>query len=186
MTVNRLRMRWSGFPGAPGVSTFYFTAATDPGPTLRTMMNSLVALFSSNVKIDIDAGGDTIDELTGHINGAWTGTSVAQVVGTATDAPAGPAGVCINWLTSVVVAGRRVQGRTFLVPVTVGHYDFDGTLTAATLTSVNAAVTTWRASAGGLAQKILTKPKPPAAGASSAVTGFRVPDKVVVLRSRRP
>jgi hypothetical protein len=181
-----MRVHWSGFTGSPGLSTLYFSVGTDPVTAVRNLFVGLAPLFPNTVTWSFDNSGDQLDELSGNINGSWSGTAGANVTGSAASASnAGAAGTAIRWRTAVIANGHRVKGTTFLVPTAASVWDTDGTMTAAALSTATAALGTYLATATGLAQKIFSRPRPPLSGASSAVTGASILDKCIVLRSRR-
>ena len=185
MALNRVKVQWTGWPGAPGVSTFYVsTTITDLAP-LRTFFAALSASYlPSGLTLAFPSTGDVIDEATGLITGAWSGPAAADVVGGAAGSYPGNAGAVVSWRTTLLVAGRRVRGRTFLVPLANAAYQSDGSLSTAFLTTANGAaatlISTW---AGGL--KVWSRPRPTIAGAQATVLTGTVPDLAVSLRTRR-
>lgn len=186
-TLNRVRVSWQSWPGAPGVSTFYTRNATTQAQVdaIRAMFNSLIGLLPSGLLIQVPSVGDTVDSDTGLINGSWTAaTTPASVVGTAVQAYAGNAGAVINWQTALVLAGRRVRGRTFLVPLVSTAYDTTGSLSSAALTTIQTAANSLVA-ALGTDFVIYSKPRPGGGTGVGAVISARVPDLAVTLRSRR-
>jgi hypothetical protein len=90
----------------------------------------------------------------------------------------------ITWLTGLVHQGRRVRGRTFLVPTANQFFDTNGTLAAAFLTNLRTAAAAYIATAVNPA--IWARPDPGTTnGAAFAVAAASVADKVAVLTSRR-
>lgn len=184
MALNRVKVNWTGWPGAPGVSTFYVsTTITDLTP-LKTFFSAVSAYIPTAVVLDFPNVGDVVEEATGLITGAWAGPAVTSQSCTGSGNYAGNAGAVINWRTTLLVAGRRVKGRTFLVPLVTTAYDSGGSLSAGFISSVNAAaaalITGW---AGGL--KVWSRPRPTIAGAQATVLTGTVPDLAVSLRTRR-
>jgi hypothetical protein len=182
--IERIRCPWSGFPGAPGVSTFYATDAILLRPKLKTFFDAVKAYLPSNVTINYDGAGDRIDEFTGQLTGSWsTAAALAPTVGSLGQVYAAPVGMCVNWITATILHGRRLRGRTFLVPV---QQD------TATGVPNPLAITAIQNAANALAGSELlvwsrpTKPPLPARpGGSGPVTSAKVSPKYVVLRSRR-
>lgn len=187
-TMHRFNCAWQNWPGAPGVSTFYTDTATDISTVtdaLRAFWNSLAGMIPSGLTIQVPSNGDAIDDTDGSIVGAWSdGTPVLVVTGSGAGAYAGNAGAVVHWLTTGVVNGRRVRGRTFVVPIIATQYETNGSLSAAALTTLNGAASTL-VTAIGAGMRVWHRPKPPAAGSSFAVSNHRVPDLAVSLRSRR-
>ena len=187
-SMRRFNCAWQNWPGAPGVSTFYtdttvdISVATD---AFRAFFNGIAALLPSALTVQVPAVGDIISDADGSITGAWSdGTPVLVVTGTGAGAYAGNAGAVVHWLTTGVVNGRRVRGRTFIVPIIGASYESNGSLAAATLTTLNNAATALDTALGS-SMLIWHRPKPPAAGSSFGLDSPRVPDLAVSLRSRR-
>jgi hypothetical protein len=136
------------------------------------------------VTISFDPFGDIIDDSTGALTGSWTaGSTPATVTGSSGSVYIAPSGLVVNWQTGTIVAGRRLRGKTFLVPGPNGSAD--GTPTTANLSTLTTAATTLIASTGGL--RVFHRPNPvgSSTGVSALATAAQVPDKFVILRSRR-
>lgn len=186
--IQRYNVAWQNWPGAPGVSTFYAALGTDVSTVtdaLRAFYNSLITLLPTGLTIQVPATGDIISDQTGDITGSWSdGTPVTVVTATGAGAYAGNAGAIVHWLTGGVVNGRRVRGRTFIVPLVGSQFDGNGSLSASCLTALNGAATTLLGALGS-AQVVWHRPKGVVPGSSFAVTSHRVPDLAISLRSRR-
>lgn len=185
--INRVRVVWSGFTGGPGVSTFYFAAGTVPGGSLRTLFTDFQNHIPTGITISFPVVGDQLESTTGVIAGSWTAGPTSDVAGLAASAPySGVSGMCIDWLTSSVVGGRRPMGRTFFVPLANTVYQTNGSILDSFLVTARAAAATFVTAMGS---NFVVYSRPNAAlarpGAASAVVGSKVPDKAVVLRSRR-
>jgi hypothetical protein len=136
MTMNKVRVLWQNFPGAPGYSNHYVGSAVLAQTALRTFYDAIKAFLPTGMTIQIPNTGDQIQEADGSITGAWSGPAQAQVVCTGVGNYAGPAGACVNWRTANVINGRRPMGRTFLqiacggkwsqFPEGIGHLGPDG------------------------------------------------------------
>jgi hypothetical protein len=185
MTMNRVRVTWNGVTGLPGISTFYVgSGVTDQAP-IRTFFDSIKALFPSIISFQVANTGDQLQEATGQITGGWAGPSQAVVNGGSVGSNfAAPTGMLVKWLTTAVVDGRRPVGKTYLVPIDRSVYDINGTPTSASITTIqNAATALIVALAGEL--KVWHRKNTKGAGIAFNVLAAQVPDKVVVLRSRR-
>jgi hypothetical protein len=200
VAMNRCRVAWTGFTGAPGVSTFYFGSTTIDMTALKAFFTAVANKVPTAVQFAIPQIGDQVNDTNGQIVGAWSGTGGGTVLGTGgVGAYAGSAGICIDWLTSSVIDGRRRQGRTYLVPGASTIYQSDGTIAEAHRTDcVNAGAAMIAAYAGEF--KVFSRPypgqdavvgpppkpaKPPRVGAAVQVIAARVPDIAAVMRSRR-
>jgi hypothetical protein len=187
MTMNRVRVVWSNWPGAPGYSNFYVgTTITDHTP-IRTFFNALTTYLPAAVTITVPTSGDQISEATGAITGSYSATVTGGAVnGSAgnTGVYAGGSGAVCEWQTSLIVAGRRPLGKTFIVPSYGAAFDANGSLAAGYITALqNAGTALISALSGEL--KVWSRPRPSLAGANATVTACRVPDLAVALRSRR-
>ena len=187
MSTQRLRAAWSGAPvtGA-GVSTFYSapTAGSGLATAVNSFFNSVKGLIPTGVQINVDTGGDLFDELTGSLLGSW-GTSGTTVV-TCSGAAAHSQGVGgrVVWATSGIRNGRRVRGSTFIVPISAGNWDNDGTLLAAAVTTLNTAAAALVTALGG-DMRIWSRPEPGNPGVGNIVTSGACKDATSWLRSRR-
>lgn len=185
-SLARVRAVWTGTTGLPGVSTFYIEDPVDTSfiADIRAAFAACADLFPAAVSIQVENSGDSVDAATGILDGSWSGASVLPVTGLAGVAThAAGVGARVRWLTGGIVGRRRVQGRTFLAPISTFNYQADGTLTidaiadcgafGAAMSSVDGLAIWSRPSSGG------------SDGSSHLVTSFSVPDQVSSLRSRR-
>jgi hypothetical protein len=194
--IHRLRVALTGFPGAPGVATFYALSGSDLVAPLHDLWLSLAQFMPADVAIDVQATGDVIEDTTGELVGTWSGTGEAIIPGVATGVYAAPVGVCLTWITAAIVDSHHLKGRTFVVPTVGIMFDTDGTVSTENLSYLRTAVNDFVAATGGN-QVVWHRPraaKPadgsrPAitarVGGHSAVTDAAVKDMAVVLRSRR-
>lgn len=183
--MDRLQVRWTGFMGGPGYSNFYFVGGVAHSDPVHAFFTSLSALMVGNCSVNIPDGGDTFNEATGELTGAWgtpTSRNVASQNGPA--AYAGGSGACISWNTNSINRGRKIRGRTFLVPLYGGTFDTDGSISAMHLTELNNWVATF-ADAGASGLGIWSRPRLGIGGLHGPVTGGVVHDLAAVLRSRR-
>jgi len=142
--------------------------------------------FPSQVTLQAENSGDELQDTTGNVIGAWTTGVQAVKVGVSTAKYPAPSGVCINWYTSTWIDGRRLKGKSYLVPAKGEMYDVNGTLEPTAKAGLEAEVTTFLANT---ATNLLVwhRPTTPGGtdGASAAVTSAVIADKAAVLRSRR-
>lgn len=185
-------MNWTGFPGAPGFSNFYFqntsdlTGANSAVTKVQQFADALHFFLPANVTLQASTEVEDIDPANGDLLGVITATAASPAwTGTDTGIYAAPAGACINWLTAGVHRGRRVRGRTFIVPLGGDQYQADGSLLDATRTGLLAAGNAF-VTGGALAVWARPYGPPPVvAGGVYDVNAVSVNDKVSVLRSRR-
>lgn len=186
MVMNRVKVVWSSFSGAPGYSTFYINSTVlDPTP-IRTFFDSLKAYIPTGTIITTPGLGDTVDEATGLIIGTWVGTTPATVTctGSVASGYSAASGFVVEWLTGTVINGRRPLGKTYIVPAAPIAYATDGTLSTTPLAAFQTAATALTTALGS-DFKVWHRPVAGAGGVAVAVVGSRIPDMAAVLRSRR-
>lgn len=208
----RVKLRWSGFVGAPGYSVFHFRdfnvggdglpitqeSAQAAAGRVRNFFNSTKNLFPNTVTFHVESDVETIEDSTGEITGFLPVTGIADVVGEAgaTTGYSAAVGAVVNWRTNAVRRGRRLRGRTFLVPLSSSCYDTNGSLNQSCLTALSTAataITTTTAQEpelGVYARPHRTKNTDGSwttvpDGQWSFATAFNIPDMTAVLRSRR-
>ena len=186
--LRKVKVAWTGFPGAPGYSNFYCISDDVPSfsGALRTFFASLSAGFPTDVSIQVPNSGDMIDVATGALVGDWTEPANAIVTGTSGSTYAAPAGAQVRWKTSAFGPHRRIIGKTFLVPYAGSAFTTAGNLGASSVSLINASAATLIGTSG-LHMQVWSRPRPKAAanGTTHAVTGGTADPNVVVLRSRR-
>lgn len=183
-SLARITCKWSGFLGAPGYTNFYFTLpGIDPG-NVFDFFAAQAGSFPTGLTIEVPNQGDTIDEATGNIINGWAGAGGGVVTGTAGASAPGGAGMCINWHTDSVVNGRRVRGRTFMVPLSADSFEADGTPSALRVnfmkTQADALITN---SAGEFV--VYHRPVGGVGGSAHVVTRSAIRDRSALLRTRR-
>lgn len=182
--IERIRCQWSGFTGSPGLTTFYTDDAINFLPLVRTFFDAIKTLLPSAVTVSFEAFGARINDNDGSLNGSWSaGSTPAPVTGTIAGSYAAPAGVLVNWNTNTVVNGRFLRGKTFLVPSAA--LSSNGTVNDANIVTLTAAAVALLAGTPDMLVWHRPKTDPFVAGSSAAVLNPSVPDKIVVLRSRR-
>lgn len=182
-------MIWEVPGGGTGYSVFHFLDGT-PGqfdPSLAVNLSNAFSAIQVNLPNDVTISFDNearvLDSLTGDLLAAYPVTPSASISGGGAGSWAGAAGARVVWDTGEIVAGRRLRGRTYLVPLANTAYDNDGTLSAA---FIGRALDFGQA----LVQPALPNPSPlvvwsRASGAALPVVGWSCPDKTAILRSRR-
>lgn len=188
MRLNRLVLAWSGPQVVGGgVTVLHFEGAEGAVPdvaAIKSAVTTLAAVIPAGVTITVPSSGDVIEDTTGELVDVWAGSGGGAVAGSGPSNTAAGVGACIGWYTGGIVNGRRLRGRTFVVPLTVNAYDLDGTLTASSLGVVQSFATALLAS-GGLAVWHRPTTTTSTDGTSYGVLSQRVKDKVAILTSRR-
>lgn len=194
--IDRIRVALTGFIGAPGVCTFYGTNGPSLFPAVQAMWGSLATKMPPTVSVTVEPFGDSIEDTTGAITGSWSIAPATGFAGGASGPYSAPSGACLTWLTDSVLDGRRIKGRTFLVPLSDFIYDNDGTLKGSDVIDLRATCAAYVAAAAGAAvvwhrprKASIATPTRPARvarlGGHGVITGSSVKDKIAVLRSRR-
>jgi len=202
--VYRVRAVSAGWPGAPGLNTFYFdlagegglgssTTAAECAARVHSAFSAIVDIWPAEWTCQVDSAVDVINTDNGDLEFSYPFASPALITGTRSEG-FGPeaAMVCLNWHTSGIVDGRRVRGRVFLGPL-APRTDHNGTPDATVLSRVN--------SFAGIIETVPMDGNPPTVwsrrrpastghptglgGSSHIVLGHSVRDTYAVLRSRR-
>lgn len=195
MTTYRYRMIWTGFQGAPGYSTLYADESAGTAQAfasaVRDMFFTILAPTGTATKLptDVKISGeplvDHFDELTGNLQGQTPVTPGGQIVGVDTTRFSSPSGMAITWNTGVFLNGRRVKGRTYMVPLGGSAYQADGSLDNAFLTSAQITASAWVTS--NVVPVVWHRPTTPGGQDGSAfnLAAAIIKDKAAVLTSRR-
>jgi hypothetical protein len=196
-TMNQVRVTWAGFPGGPGVSTFYTDGASTPNvAAVRTFFATLAGFFPSNVTLTFPSAGESISPEDGTLEGSWSiGTPPAALSGSTGGSYTAAQGCQVSWLTDEIADGHAVRGRTFIVPTMTGIFGPDGLITATTQTALQSAATALRGSTPHFVVWHRPKKGPKPAGGGprpiirpggwAQITGNSSPRTPVVLTSRR-
>lgn len=207
--IGRVKLRWSGFIGGPGYSIFHFRdfGGTEPDASDMQIAVDRVDAFAEAIKglipyqtaLTVESECEVLEDTDGSLVNVLAVTPAATHNSTVSLGPvfAGPVGAVLNWKTDAVRNNRRVRGRTFLVPLSSGAYEINGTLAAATITTIQTAATALRDTSSLADLCVWARPTPildvdgnPTGeynpdGMTGLVTSSNVPDMAAVLRSRR-
>lgn len=193
MAYTEVVVLWTGaLAGLPGYSKFRFqgelggTTLTTAGANLRTFLDAIKAGIPSAVTLTVQPSATWHDD-----DGTLTAelalpTPPAAVVGTGAGAINAAAGFLVRWFTGAINGGKKVEGRTYFVPTVNSTFDTNGTIADAFRTTAQAAANAFAASTPSPAVNSRARPGNPAAGNQTvSILSATVPDKQVVLRSRR-
>ena len=189
--IQRIQIPSSGFIGGPGVTTFYALDAAAALPELKGLMAGFAALQTSNLHYEYPTVGDIIDPINGDLVGSWTAGGRAGDTGGDSAVYSAPSGMCVNWLTGDVLDGHRLKGRSFFVPMSSNVYQDDGSIAPSILSSFQSLAD---AKVSSMAANFVVWHRPKKDkithaitrdGGYSVVTSAHVPDRAIVLRSRR-
>jgi len=133
MTVDRVRIAITGGPGGNGVTTLYFKEGPVAQPAVVDFAEGLANDLPNDCQLLVSNFGDTINQETGEIVGTWTGGTTTAFVGLQSGAWTAGVGFRVQWRTAGIVAGRRVVGKSFLVPKASSCFDTSGAPTTTSL-----------------------------------------------------
>ncbi len=188
----KVKSTWTGWTGAPGYTNLYFQTggetdadALAAGSAVDSFWGDIHFVFPDDVSIAVSDEVEAIDPVTGELTDVLNaGAAWTPWVGTQAGGFSAVSGSCINWRTAGIHQGRRVRGRTFLVPLAGNQYQTDGTLEPAHITLVEGAIETMLDAVG--AQLVVwARPEDGAGGQSYLVASGSVRDRTAILRSRR-
>lgn len=192
--ILRVTALWSGFQGAPGFTRVYFNSGADAQAAvdsatsrLRTFFESIKALLNIEYTVKVQRLVQVLNDANGALTTEINATTDPVIVTpTGTGVYSAAVGAAVNWQTGAFNArGRRIMGRSYIVPMNAAAFQNDGTLGDANITTIlNAAAALI---AGSPSVVVWTRPTTFAAadGLSRTVVGATCADKTAVLRSRR-
>lgn len=199
MYIYKVTAAWTGFNGAPGYSNFYWgdpsefegnvpISASDAANEISFFLEGIKSLLPNNVRVTIQSDVPVLEPETGKLQMATTGGNFGPTIGTGgAGAYAAPVGAVVNYRTNGVRNGRRVRGRTFLVPLANTANEADGTLSSAALSTLQTASNNLLTPA--TARQLVVFARPTTKGGTDGnwfpVQSARISDRVAVLRSRR-
>lgn len=192
MSYTELLVIWSGVNGLPGYSKFRFMGELSPSQlnsaaaNLGTFLTGIKGLVPGSVTLTIQPGASAHAD-DGTLTSELTiGTVPAPVVGTGLTSYSAASGAMILWNTGAINGGKKVRGRTYLVPSATGALQSDGTITDALVTALTTAANVFAASTPSPAVNSRARAGNPAAGNQTvAIISGQCQQKQVVLRSRR-
>lgn len=201
-SILRVITRWSGFTGGPGYTVLHFRDfESGEGPNggfseaqalsavtrVRAFFDTIKGFVPTVVVFDVLPEVEVIESTDGRLISAINVTPPAQVRGTGTGNYSAAAGAVVNWRTAGIRNGRRVRGRTFLVPLAVGAFSGTGELAPGTRTGIAAAAATLAEQGGSPDLGVYGRPSGPGAtdGVWFGVTSSNVPALSAILTSRR-
>ena len=152
----------------------------------KNFFEGLVTYLPANVSVAHQSLCEHYDDDGTKTDVVTAGTGQPNTVGTGSGAYAAAEGAWVNWVSSQFVAGRRVVGRTFLVPLYTSAFQNDGTLAAAFITALqglsNSIIT-------GFPNLVIPYDRTNKQGQRfqgvATVAAYDIKDKAGVLRSRR-
>lgn len=199
--ILRVKLRWSGFIGGPGYSIFHMrdfaggemdqAMAQGAADRIRQFAVGVAPMLPYVAKLDVQPDVEVIEETNGQLQDIFNVTGGATVAGGATQfiTYSAASGAVVTWRTPGVRNGRRVRGRTFLVPLSSASYAPDGTLDTTALAALNTAAAALVSPFGAGSPDLGVYARPTGPGATDgiwyAAGSYSINDKVAILTSRR-
>lgn len=198
-SILRVKAAWTGFQGAPGYNLFHFGAFSETGfvpadaqscvTRVKTFFDGIQLYMPNAVRVQVQGDVEVLDPTNGTLQDVYSTTQPSYTQGNSGSVTtfASAVGAVVGWRTSQVRNGRRIRGRTFLVPLSSGAFEADGTLNGGVVTGISTAATTLKNSTGAAGLGVWGRPSAPGAtdGVWAPATAVAVPDMGAVLRSRR-
>ena len=184
------RAVWNVQGGGVGYSVFHVrespvttigAASQQFATDLRAGFNSLVTRLPDDVVINFDSETRELDVATGTLIGVHSVTAPATVTGTSTGTYSAPAGARVDLITGSITAGRRLRGRTYIVPLSGDSFTNIGTVSSAAQTLLETAFQMFDGVPNVYSMGVWSRTH----GVIADVTSVNVPSESAILRSRR-
>lgn len=192
MAITRITAQWNGFRGAPGYSNFFFDDALAGAPAVEAAAVAVATFFEdissripTGTSITIQPTADVLDEASGQITSVIDFSAPPSISGGNSGGYSAATGAVVNWNTSDYVNGRRVRGRTFIVPLGSSVFDGAGDLTSVSLSQIRTAAETLIGTTLDAPMCVWHRPVNGSGGSAHVISSATVPDLGAVLRSRR-
>ena len=177
---------WTTASGAGKVSVFWFGTTATVGPqrtALATFLGSVDGGLDNGVSWSIRGSGREVDDATGGLTGVWSDAAAHTGTGGVAGEPVPDASMMlIRWHTGIIVAGRFLQGRTFIPGLSDGNM-VDGNLGSAQVANMASHGQTLIGSA--VQMGVWHRPTGGSGGVWSVATTCTVWEELAVLRRRR-
>lgn len=184
MSIERLQVALTGGPGGNGVWTTYWLDAAAAQPQVLDFCAAWRNGMPDDVTLSVPDTGDVINEETGDLTSVWAGGTDGGYAGIGSAGWAAGVGMMIGWRTAGIVDGRRVNGRSFMVPLVSTVFGTNGLpLTAWVDVFLDEANDLIAHTPGNM--QIWSRPKGESLGSTHSVVSATVPVTATSLRSRR-
>ena len=192
MGVLEYRIGWNAAGTNPGVTVMHGripaaiagqVASQSFADRCQKLMDDVKTLVAGATVWSFPGEVTELNTVSGDLEAVHVITPPANVTSTAAGNYSAPSGARIEWRTDAIVAGRRLRGRTFFVPLGAGVYDATGTLSTTTLTALTTAANNFKSNSvfGASQGSVWSRTH----GIQADITSAFIPDEASVLRSRR-
>lgn len=193
MAVNVIRTTWNGGIGGEGLTQL---AVGGSGAQLDEALEAVHGFWTSiagwipnEYSLRVETLVEHYDEASGDLTGDYQSPiTLAPVNGINAGEYHAAAGGRIDWRTSSIRFGRRVRGRTFLVPIGANNFSTGGSMATSWITGAQGYANSLLSNleSAGCPLQVWSRPseKHPV-GAISKVVAASVPQKAAILSGRR-
>lgn len=182
--IYKVQAVWSGFPGGPGVNTFYVSEIPSELTAFKTFYEAIKSGIPSTVSIQVVAENVSVDAATGVLTGGYSAPEQVKTTCLGGGDYASGVGYTVRWNTGAIIGRRRLMGHTYIVPLVASAFDDDGTPKDAFQTTVVNAAVALNADCGGTLG-VWHRPKAGLGGDFRFVSGATVASRPAFLSSRR-
>lgn len=148
---------------------------------LRTGLFSIAGMLPDDVQITFDTEARELNVVTGALESVGSVDAPAAVTGASAAVYSAPSGARVDLITESIVAGRRLRGRTYMVPLYSTAYTTNGSISSGAQSSLEGAFETFRDQAGAYSLAVWSRTH----GVLADVASVNVPSEAAILRSRR-
>lgn len=191
--VLEYRVNWSVPSGGPGVTVLHGRpsdivsdqdAAEELAQRAELLFTPLGPLLPVGVTISFPTTVDEYNTTTGVLEDTYVVEQNGDVAGSGAGDWAAPVGGRIEWRTASIVAGRRLRGRSFIVPLVASAFDTAGSLDSNAIGVLQFAADAYL-DGGGLPDQVDPCVWSRTHGVLADISNATVPDQATILRSRR-
>lgn len=179
-------VRWSGGRIGTGATVLHFVSIAGPAgaqgiaDAVRAFFDARKASFPNDVTFTFDAEVKEISN-SGVLTGVYPVTAPAVLAGTGATTWANGSGRMVRLTTGVIIGGRRLYGRIFLVP-SIDFTDPSGNVQGGTITADKSALTTLMSTVSATGSNLAVWSRKNAA--TAPVTTADTQARPVTLRTR--
>lgn len=194
MPFYRATWVWSGFSGAPGYTTLNFldpdpisqSGLDQTGARSHTFWAAIAPYLPTGVSVTMPNTLEEVLSSNGELVAEHVFPGGTTVNGSAGNTYSSAVGACVTWRSPFVVNGRKLRGRTFLVPLGSQVFSADGTLSDSIRLNIQNAGNALANATTGIDLAVWHRPTAGLSNGNAAgVSHCTVNDKGAVLRSRR-
>lgn len=139
-------VRWIGGRIGQGASVFHFesiasgSAAGALATAVRGLFDARKADFSQDITWQFDSEVLELDNA-GNLQASYPVATPAAITGSSTGAYTSGSGIVVRHNTGVILGGKRILGRTFMVPTMGATFDTNGDVSGTSIGFFNTAFT---------------------------------------------